>query len=148
MEKNRTFEILVGLCVIFAAAWFFFYAYSKTKLDNAEGYTVIAKFDNADGVAPGIDVKISGVKVGAVTNVSIDRVSFMAEVAMKIDKSISLASDTEASITVSGLLGGKYINLSPGIEESKLQDNEEIAKTRGAQNLESLISKFLLSDKK
>lgn len=147
-NRNRIFEILIGLCVIFVSAWFFIYAYAKTEWGSADGYTLVAKFDDVDGIVPGADVKIGGIKVGSVNQVSVNKDSYMAEVSMKISSNIVLPEDTEAIITVSGLLGGKYINLSPGIDEKMLKANEEIVRTRGSQNIESLISKILLSDNK
>ena len=149
MEQNRTFEIAVGFFVIFTSIWFFLYAYNKTggSVSASNSYTLHAKFDNVDGVAPGTEVKISGVKVGSVSSVSIDKQTFLADVVLSISNDTVLPTDTEASVASNGILGNKYIQISPGLDEQKLQPGAEIIKTRGAQSLESLISQFLLSDK-
>jgi len=148
MDKSRIFESAVGFLVLSLSVWFFFYAYNKTAWKSSAGYTICAKFDNADGLSPGTDVKIGGVKVGTIESISIDTKTYTANVYLKVDKTMNLPTDTEAIVASNGLLGGKYVQLVPGIDETILADNSVILRTRGAQNLESLIGQFLMSDKK
>ena len=145
--KERIFETIVGFAVLVCTAIFFLYAYNKSSWKDVNGYIVVAKFENADGISNGSLVKISGIKVGLVTDISVDLSTYLASIKMTIDKNIKLPRDTEAVISSEGLLGGKYIALSPGCETENLQENDEIEKTRGAQNLESLIGKFLMAPK-
>ena len=62
----------------------------------------------------GADVRIAGVKVGSVENMRIDPKSFLADVTLTVRDDIHLPKDTAAEITSESLLGGKYLNLSPG----------------------------------
>lgn len=148
MEQNRTFEVAVGFLVILTSIWFFFYVYNKAGYsESSSGYTLHARFDNVDGVAAGTEVRISGVKVGSVSKVLMDAKTFLADVVISIKKDLALPVDTEISVASNGLLGNKYIQISPGVDENKLKPGDEIIKTRGGQNLESLLGQFLLSDK-
>lgn len=148
MEQNRNFEIIVGFLVIFTSIWFFLYAYNKTGGPvMSNGYTLYARFDNIDGVTTGTEVRISGVKVGSVSKIAMDNQTFLANVTISIDKELKLPVDTEVAVASNGLLGSKYIQIIPGLEERRLKPGEEIIKTRGGQNLESLIGQFILSDR-
>lgn len=147
MERSRIFESVVGFFVLVLSAWFFVFAYNKTKNDYVHGYRLFAKFDNADGVVPGAEVRLGGVKVGVVEAVTLDYDAFMANVTFVVNEKLSLPSDTEATISSASLLGGKYVALNPGVEDERLKENGEIVRTRGGQSLEGLISQYLLSGK-
>jgi phospholipid/cholesterol/gamma-HCH transport system substrate-binding protein len=67
----------------------------------------------------------------------------MAVVKMKIDKSITLTDDAIASIKTSGLIGDKYIKISPGVSDIPLEPGEMITETESAVDIEELVSKFV-----
>ncbi|MDR0677904.1 MAG: outer membrane lipid asymmetry maintenance protein MlaD [Holosporaceae bacterium] len=145
MEKGRSFETIVGVFVLVVAVFFANYVYRKSGITNADGYSLIAKFDRADGLSEGGDVRISGVKVGKIINLDIDPSSFQAIVKFRIPKGMKLPKDTGANVTSDGLFGGRYLALIPGGEEDCLKEGEEILSTTGPINMESLIGKFLFS---
>lgn len=146
--RDRIFETFVGFIVLCGAVWFFIFSYNLSNWHNTSGYSLIARFDNIDGISKGSLVKISGVKVGVVTDVCIENQSYLAKVSMDIDESVELPTDSEAIVSSEGILGGKYISLTVGIDKTLLKNKDEIVQTRGGQSLESLIGKFLLSPKK
>lgn len=145
--KDRVFETVVGFIVLIFAVGFFIYSYNRSDWKDMQGYNITAKFENIDGISKGSFVKISGVKVGLVSDICVDKESYSAKVTMVIDGNIKLPRDTEANVTSEGILGGKYISLSPGYETEMLNENDEISQTSSSQSLETLISKFLLMPK-
>ena len=145
MEKGRTFETIVGVFVLIIAMLFFNYVYTKSSWKSISGYSLIAKFDNADGLSEGVDVKISGIRVGKVDSVSVDPETFFAIVKFHISNDIKLPTDTSASVSSDGLFGGKYLSLTPGGEDEIMKSGDEIEHTTGPMNLESLIGKFLFT---
>jgi len=145
MEKGRIFETVVGVCVLIIAACFFNFVYTKSSWRSIDGYVLKAKFDKADGLTEGTDVKISGVRVGKIDNIEVDPKTFFAVVTFHISKDIRLPIDSGASVVSDGLFGGKYLSISPGGEEETLKNGEEIERTTGPVNLEGLIGKFLFS---
>ncbi len=148
MEKGRTFETVVGFLVLFVAVAFFNYVYTKTGWQGLDTYTLTARFDKADGLSEGGDVKVSGIKVGKIISMKVDASSFFAVVKFYVSKDIKLPKDSSANVASDGLFGGKYLSLTPGGEDEFLQEGDEIENTTGPINLESLIGKFMFSQDK
>lgn len=145
MEKERTFETIVGICVLIVAACFFNYVYTKSSWKSIDGYVLKARFDKADGLSEGTDVKVSGVRVGKIDSIEVDPKTFFAVVSFHISKEIKIPTDSSASVASDGLFGGKYLSIVPGGAEETLKNGEEIDETTGPINLETLIGKFVLS---
>ncbi len=120
---STTLETAVGAAVVALAVAFFAYAYKTAGVGGgagASGYTLIAEFDNAEGINVGTDVRLAGIKIGSVTAQSLNTESYQARIEMTVDKSVSLADDSAAKVTSEGLLGGKFIALEPGGSDTKL----------------------------
>jgi phospholipid/cholesterol/gamma-HCH transport system substrate-binding protein len=146
-KNNNYFELIVGTFVLLCAALFFFNSFKSAKLNNSSGYYLIAKFENVDGIANGSDIKISGVKIGTVESQFLDEKDFRATLKIKIKNDVRLPSDSSAKIISEGLLGSKYLALTPGADEENLKDGDEILFTQSSVNFEELLSKFIFSDK-
>ena len=146
--RRSLVETVMGAVVLIVAAYFLVFAYQHSNLAPIDGYELVAKFNNADGLGAGSDVRIAGVKVGSVTAQSIDNESYLAVIAMTIDAEVSLPTDTVATITGDGLLGGKYLKLEPGGDEERIFAGGEITNTKDVIVLEELLGKaiFLLSE--
>jgi phospholipid/cholesterol/gamma-HCH transport system substrate-binding protein len=148
MRANRTLEIGTGLFVLlgFAALLFLTTQLPATGLKFASaktGYHVSAEFDNIGDLKVGSPVTMSGVRIGEVSGIRFDSRAFKALVAMRIDLQYNkIPDDSYASIQTQGLLGGKYIGISPGGAEEYLKDGSSIDQTQSAIVLESLINKF------
>ncbi len=149
MTKNSNyFEIIVGTFVLFSAIFFLFTSFQSTKVSSANGYHLIAKFENIDGITNGSDVKISGVKVGTIESQFLDEKDFRATLKINIDKSIKLPVDSSAKVGSEGLLGSKYLSISPGGDDQDLKDGDEIQFTQSSVNLEDLLGKFIFNSDK
>ncbi len=145
-KTNNYFEIIVGTFVLLCAGIFFFTSFNSSKTKSiSSGYHLIAKFDNADGIANGSDVKISGVKVGTVESQSLDEKTFRAELKISLPNNIILPSDSSVKISSEGLLGSKYLAITPGGDDQNLKDGEEIQFTQSTVNFEELLGKFIFS---
>ncbi len=144
MQKN-IIETLMGAVVLVVAGVFFAFAYKGSGMQMESGYTVNASFTNASGIALGSDVRIGGVKVGTVTNLTLDANSYQAVISLQIRSATKIPKDSSAAVVSSGLLGEKYIQLTPGGEEEMLADGGKIEFTQSAINLEEMIGKFMFS---
>lgn len=143
--RRNLIETILGGVVLVVAALFLVFAYTSTGIHAVTGYELFAKFDRIDGLHNGGDVRMSGIKIGTVTNQSIDPETYLAIVRFSVDPSIKLPLDSAAEIVSDGLLGGKYLSLVPGAEEKMIKAGGEVKFTQSPLNLESLISKFMFS---
>lgn len=149
MMKQNTIETVIGFAVLIAAITFISFAFNKSNINiTDENYVVNALFDNAEGISEGSDVMIAGVKVGKVNKMTLNNSNYFAEVQLSINNDIAIPADSTAAIVSSGILGNKYVSITPGGEEKLLVNNDSFSFTQSSLNLESLINKFLLSDKK
>ena len=117
---------------------------SGMKFGGAKaGYKVTAEFDNIGDLKVGSPVSMSGVRVGDVTNIRFDSKDYKAVVTMRVDPQYNqIPEDSFASIETQGLLGGKYIGISPGGQDTYLKAGSRIDQTQSAIVLENLINKF------
>lgn len=145
MARHGAAEVLTGAAVLVVAAGFLGYAVAHSGRTAGKGYPLKARFENIAGLAVGGDVRIGGVKVGTVTNEQIDPKTFTAIVTMTVADNIQLPKDTGAAITSESLLGGKYISLSPGGDETDLKPDQTITATQSSISLEDLLGKFIFS---
>lgn len=146
MASNAA-ETLIGAAVLAAAAGFIAYAAQTTDLSAAGGsrYELTAGFRKAVGVSVGTDVRIAGVKVGAVSSLTLDPKSYRAVVTLSIDDAIKLPDDSDAAIAAEGLLGGNYIALTPGGSDIMLAPGEEIMFTQGSVDFMDLVGRAISS---
>lgn len=143
-QRNLT-ELVAGAVVLLVAAGFLGYAVANTGRGQIDGYTLNAKFQRIDGLAVGADVRLAGVKIGSVNATSIDPTTYQAVVRFSVEPSIKLPTDSSAQITSDGLLGGKYMLLSPGGAEKMLPDGGTVTITQSAASLEDLLGKFIFN---
>lgn len=135
-------ETLIGAAVLATAGGFFFYAASVADVDVATGgYDVTAEFRRAEGIAPGGDVRIAGVKVGTIRSMSLDQRSYRAVVTMTIRAGIDIPEDTAAKITSASLLGDSFIALAPGASDVMLGSGDSFEFTQDSVSLIDLATK-------
>jgi phospholipid/cholesterol/gamma-HCH transport system substrate-binding protein len=146
-KTNNYFEIIIGTFVLFCAIFFLFSSLRSAQVSDTKGYRLIAKFDNIDGINSGSDVKISGVKVGTVEEQILDEKDFRAVLKINLNNSLKLPADSSVKISSEGLLGSKYLSISPGGDEENLKDGEEIQFTQSSVSFEDLLGKFIFGDK-
>ena len=135
-------ETLLGAVVLAVAIGFLIFAYNKSGVATSGGYEVSAAFNRVDGITNGSDVRIGGIKVGTVVDRELEPETFRAVLRMSIDEAVALPMDSTAAVVSDGLLGGKFIDLQPGAEETLIADGGRIAYTQSSLLLEELIGKF------
>ena len=146
MNKNMI-ETLTGAFVLITAAWFLmFFMKNNTGISvTQDQYNLIAKFEHADGISIGTPVRIGGVKVGVVTDETLDPRTYFAVITASIDKHIKIPMDSIAKVASEGLIGGKYLSLVPGADDVMLDAGGEIRYTQSSVSLETLIGKMIFS---
>ena len=145
--RNNIFEIIVGTSVLACALYFFIFSFQKSDISTANTYQIFADFDNVDGITPGSDIKISGVKIGTVDSQTLNPNTYRARLRLNIENNVELPLDSSAKIASSGLLGGKYLSIIPGAEEDMLQKGGKIEFTQSSVSIEELLGKFIFNSK-
>lgn len=147
MSSNAT-ETVIGAVVLVAAAGFVAFAGQFGGLSQAaDRYVLRANFFSAEGVNVGTDVRLAGIKIGSVVGMELNRETYQAETRLAIDKDILIPDDSDVKIASEGLLGGSFIEITPGGSEFMLNDGEEILLTQSAVSLLNLLLKFATEDK-
>ena len=141
--KRSIVETLLGAVVMVVAVGFFIFALQATDVGPVEGNNLKARFLKLGGLEVGSDVRISGVKVGTVTDRQLDTENFEAVVQFTVRSDVRLPIDSLATITSEGLLGNKYLRLIPGTAPDTVGDGGEITITRGYQSLEDLVAEII-----
>ena len=131
--------IVLGIAIIFAA---FLWRFSDVGF-GANQYMVNAKFRSAEGITVGTDVRLAGVKIGSVSNLSLDPQSFNAIARLSIKPEYQMPEDSAAIISSEGLLGGNFVEILPGGSYEVMVDGSEFSETQGAVSFISLLMKFV-----
>ena len=144
MHRN-IIETVMGGVVLIVALFFVVFAFTSAGSGTVSGYEVTARFDNAAGLTPGTDVRLSGVKIGSVIEQKLDLESFSAVVVMTVQSNLKLPTDTSARVLPDGLLGSNFIELQPGGELENIEDGGAIEYTQGAINIVDVAIRSLLN---
>ncbi len=148
-EKQHT-EILVGIFLLIGIIVITFLALrmGDFRLLNTQQYTIKAEFTSASGLKKGAHVEMAGVSVGRVTNITFNPETYLAEVYIALENNIQIPDDSIASIRTSGIIGDKFLKISPGGSEIIIEPNMVITETEPSINLEELISKYIFESGK
>jgi len=141
--RNSYLEFVVGM---FLALGILCLAYLSIKvarheLVHSDCYPVIAVFSNCSGLRAGSQVMIAGVEIGRVQGIALQ--DYEAKVKMMVSPNIVLQKDAIASIRTKGLLGERYIDITPGGDSELIKPGGVIHDTEPAMDMENLISKYV-----
>lgn len=141
--KKPYLEFIVGLFLTIGLVCL---AYLSVKIARKEffdagGYEVQALFSNCNGLRTGSPILIAGVEIGRVRKIALK--DYEAKIVMVIQPGVVLQKDVIASIKTKGLIGEKYIEITPGAADERISPGGMIHDTEPAMDLEGLISKFV-----
>lgn len=147
--KSMSLEMAVGL---FMLAGLLCLVYLAVKLGDVPGfdrdiYPVKATFISTSGLKEGAVVELAGVRVGQVSKINLDVDEYQAEVWMNIDSAVRLQEDAIASIRTQGIIGDKFVKITPGGSDELIGPGEELLETESSISLEELISKYIFEQK-
>jgi phospholipid/cholesterol/gamma-HCH transport system substrate-binding protein len=143
--RRSVAEVSAGFIVLIVAVGFLAYALVTSGAASLPGYQLSAEFDRIDGLSAGSDVRMAGVKVGAITHTEIDPKTYLAIVDFSVSKDIKLPTDSSAEVTSDGMLGGKFLSLVPGGADDMLKPGGRVTVTQSSVSLEELLGKFIFS---
>jgi phospholipid/cholesterol/gamma-HCH transport system substrate-binding protein len=141
--KTSYLEFVVGLFLAIGLLCLAFLSVkiARKELFHADGYPVVALFSNCNGLRSGSAVMIAGVEIGRVQHIALQE--YEAKVTMVVNPGVILQKDAIASIKTKGLIGEKYIDISPGGSDEQIAPGGVIHDTEPSMDMEGLISKFV-----
>jgi len=142
MERSKV-NIAVGIFVVLGvlALGYLSIKLGRVTFLTGGGYPVTAEFPSVGGLRVGASVEIAGVEVGRVESIGL--ADYQARVVLRINSGVQLQEDSIASIKTKGLIGEKFIRLSPGASEKLIPPNGRIREVEAPVDLEELISKYV-----
>ncbi|MFB3137502.1 MAG: outer membrane lipid asymmetry maintenance protein MlaD [Nitrospirales bacterium] len=142
MQRGRL-ELAVGVFVVLGILSMGYLALKLGKLELVGGgyYDIHAEFSSASGLKPGAPVEIAGVQVGRVKTIGLN--DSQASVTLALQSGIEIYSDAIASIKSRGIIGEKFMELSPGGSGDLLRTGDTILDTEAGIDLEQVISQFI-----
>lgn len=145
MNHSRT-DILVGLFVLLGLACLGYLAIRLGKLElfGAQGYVVFADFPSVAGLKPGDPVEIAGVRVGKVEGLGL--ADDKARLTLRLNDEIKLQEDAIASVRARGLIGDKFVLVSPGASDKIIPPGGKIRETESPPDIPDLIGKIVGGD--
>jgi phospholipid/cholesterol/gamma-HCH transport system substrate-binding protein len=141
--KKFDLELAVGLFII---AGVICLGYLSIKLGKMEivgerGYEIYGIFSNVGGLKAGSSVEIAGVNVGQVKSVRLE--NYQANVVLNLPNGLKVQEDAIVSVKTKGLIGEKYVEITPGGSEKIIKPGGRILETQSPIDIEELISKFI-----
>lgn len=143
--KSVKLELMVGLFVLaglLALAWLSI-KLARMELVGGDHVPMYANFTSIAGLKTGAPVEIAGVEVGRVDTITLNTAEYEARVRMQIKPGVPIQDDAIASVRTKGLIGDRYIIISPGGSSTLLKSGETLIHTEPAINFEELISQFV-----
>ena len=144
MASRDDRDTITGGAVVVVGAMLLTLAFSLggTAAKSTDGYTLLARFNRADGIAVGSPVRLSGTAVGRVLEQTLDD-RYRAVLTLQVRPEIQLSTDTAAVIYTDGLLGAKFVELKPGGDDGMLKPGQEIQFTQDAVVIEDLLEMII-----
>jgi phospholipid/cholesterol/gamma-HCH transport system substrate-binding protein len=142
MQQNNTAETLIGAGVLAVALVFAALAYYRTGGASLSGYEINAKLSKADGLAVGTDVRLAGIKVGTVSDLTLDPRTYLVTVHMNIQHDIKLPADSSILVTQAGFLGGQYLSITPGGDDKMMTAGAYFENAQGSIDVMGLVGRF------
>jgi len=142
MERVRV-NVAVGIFVLLGivALGYLSVNLGRVSFLSAGGYVVTVDFPSVGGLKAGSTVEIAGVEIGRVEAIGL--ADYQARVTVRLQSGIKLQEDSIASIKTKGLIGEKYIRISPGGSEKIIPPNGKIREVEAPVDFEELLSKYI-----
>jgi phospholipid/cholesterol/gamma-HCH transport system substrate-binding protein len=140
---DRRVNVAVGLFLVvgFLALGYLSIKLGRVSLLGTTGYTVTVEFPSVGGLKAGSAVEIAGVEIGRVESIGL--ADYQARVVLRVKRDIKLQEDSIASIKTKGLIGEKYVRISPGGSDKIIPPNGRIREVEAPVDFEELLSKYI-----
>ncbi len=141
--RRANLELIVGVFVLLGLACLAYLAINLGKMEiYGKGYQIYAIFDNVSGLKTGAAVEVAGVPVGQVNSIQLTSL-YQARVGLLLQYGLKVHDDAIASVRTKGIIGDKFIKLSPGSSEKLIPVGGKIFNTESGIDLEEVIGSYI-----
>lgn len=142
MERTRV-NVAVGVFMVLGmlALGYLSVKLGRVSLFGAGGYAVTVEFPSVGGLRAGSSVEIAGVEIGQVESIGLS--DYQARVVLRLHGEVKLQEDAIASIKTKGLIGEKYVRISPGGSDQLIPPGGRIREVEAPVDFEELLSKYI-----
>jgi phospholipid/cholesterol/gamma-HCH transport system substrate-binding protein len=141
MEQRVNLAVGLFLVVGIVALGYLSVKLGRVSFLGASGYTLTVDFPSVGGLKTGSTVEIAGVEIGRVEDISL--ADYQARVTLRLHDEVKLQEDSIASIKTKGLIGEKYVRVSPGGSDKIIPPNGRIREVEAPVDFEELLSKYI-----
>ncbi len=146
MNKRISFEFIIGIIIlIITLVSFFYFSLKIDYFNNPKEINLNSNFFDIGDLTIGADVKTKGVKIGEVTEISLDRNTYMAIVKSSLNYDLKIPLDSEFKIANNGFIGSPYIEVTMGNNEQYYKNNDLTENNVDAVSLEEIINSFIFN---
>ena len=142
MQQNNIAETIIGALVIAVAVGFMAFIYTRTGSGSLSGYEINARLPKVDGLGIGTDVRLSGIKIGTVTDLALDPKTYLVTVHMNIRDDIKIPADSSVLVTSAGFLGSQYLSITPGGDDKMMVAGGFFESVQGSIDVMNLVGRF------
>ena len=141
--RRFNLEVSVGVFVILGllALGYLSIQLGQIQLGPGKTYTVTAVFPTAGGLRLAATVEIAGVPIGLVDSIRLE--DYQAVVTLRIEKDVRLQEDAIVSIRTRGLIGEKFIRITPGGSDRLVSEGGRLREVETPLDFEDLIGRFI-----
>ena len=142
MQQNNIAETIIGAIVVAVAIGFLVFTYTRTGSGSLSGYEVNARLPKVDGLGIGTDVRLAGIKIGTVTDLTLDPKTYLVTVHMNVRDDIKIPTDSSVMVTSSGFLGSQYLSITPGGDNQMMASGAFFESAQGSIDVMGLVNRF------
>ena len=143
MSKKLNNEVKTGIMIVFCILILIGVLFRMGAFDfNRQGYNISVLFNFANGIEKNAPVMLAGVEVGKVEGISI-QYGDETKVALElwVDSGAKLREDSEVYISTLGLMGEKYIEITPGSRGAAFLEAGNTIVGQDPMRMEKLMAK-------
>lgn len=142
MERTKL-NVAVGIFMLLGilAMGYLSIKLGRVSFFGGGGYVITVDFPSVGGLKEGSTVEIAGVEIGRVESIGL--ADYQARVVLRVNTDVKLQEDSIASIKTKGLIGEKYVRVSPGGSEKVIPPNGKIREVEAPVDFEELLSKYI-----
>ncbi len=141
--ERRWLELSVGLFLLTGMLCLAYLSFKlgEVSIFGSSNYRVYAVFANVGGLTEKGAVNMAGVNIGQVEKIQLE--NGKARVTLSLYKDVHIEEDSIATIKTMGLIGDKYVSISPGGSDEYIKPEGSIRDTQAPLDIESLLGKFV-----